>query len=222
MPTATTSRGSDEGTRVGRVAAGRSREVAGQASEEAQDVASAAAERSGEIVRTAKEDARQIAGTVGARLGEVTDQLSTQGRSLVDDARTQLQTQARSGTQRVAGTLRQFGEQAQALAEGRPHHAPQLTDYAWKIADGCYGAADRIHSIADDIEENGVGGVLDDLQRFARRRPGAFLLGALALGFGAGRLVKANNEDSDEEEDGDDELVAGSRRALPARSRVVQ
>jgi hypothetical protein len=220
MATTTTSRVSGEGTRVGRVAAGRSREVAGQTAEEAQNVASAAAERGGELVRSAAEDARQIAGSVGTRLGEVTDQLSSQGRSLVEDTRTQLQTQARSGTERVAGTIRQFGEQAQALAEGRPHHAPQLTDYAWKIADSCYGAADKIHGIGDDIQENGFGGVLEDLQGFARRRPGTFLLGALALGFGVGRLVKANNEMEDEEEE--DERASPSGRAAPARSRATR
>ena len=209
----------DEGARVARTAAGRSREVAGQASDEAQNVAAAAAERGGELVRSAAEDARQIAGSVLSRAGDVTEQLSTQGRSLVEDTRAQLQTQARSGTQRVAGSIRQFGEQAQALAEGRPDQAPQLTEYAWRIADGCYGAADRLHGLADDIEENGFGGVLDDLQTFARRRPGAFLLGAVAVGFGVGRLVKANAEDED---DDTDELPPGGRRSAPSRSRATR
>jgi vacuolar-type H+-ATPase subunit H len=202
MPTATTNRG---------------RQVAGQASDEASNVASVAAERGGEIVRTAKEDAREIAGTVLARASEVTEQVTSQGRSLVEETRSQLQGQARAGTERIAGSLRQYGEQAQALAEGRPQDAPQLTEYAWKAADTCYGVADRVYALADDIEQRGFGGVLEDVQTFARRRPGAFLLGAVAVGFGIGRLVKANSEDEDEADE-----VDVNRRAAPARSRAVR
>lgn len=219
MPTATTSRARDEGTQAARVATGRSRQVAGQAADEAQSVAGAAAEKSGELVRSAKEDARQIAASVWARGGDVTEQLSTQGRSLVEETRAQIQAQARTGTQRTAGTLRQFGEQAQALAEGRPQDAPQLSEYVWKMADGCYGAADRIYGLADEIEERGFSGVLSDVQSFAKRRPGTFLLGAVALGFGVGRLVKANAED---ESDDQDELAETSTRAVPARSRAAR
>lgn len=220
MPTATTSRVSDEGTRVARAASGRGREVAGQASEEAQGVASAAAERGGEIARVAKDDVVQIAGSVRARAGEVTEQLSTHGRSLVEETRTQLQSQARAGTQRLAGTFRQFGEQAQALAEGRPDAAPQLSEYAWRAADGCYGAADKLHGLADEFEERGFGGALEDLQAFARRRPGAFLLGAVALGFGVGRFVKAQGEGEGDEPDDEPEVT--TRRPAQARSRVAR
>ncbi len=217
MPTATTSRVRDEGTRAARVATGRSRQVAGQASEEAQSVASTAAEKSGELVREAKEDARQIAASVWSRGGEVTEQLSTQGRSLVQETRAQIQTQARAGTERTAQALRQFGGQAQALAEGRPEEAPQLAEYAWKIADSCYGAADRIYGLADDIDQRGFGSVLQDVQSFARRRPGAFLLGAVALGFGVGRLAQANAEQDEEEEP-----EQPTRRAAPSRTRTVR
>jgi hypothetical protein len=218
MPTATTSRVSDEGTRVARVASGRTREVARSASEEASNVASVAAERSGDIVRAAKEGARQLAGTVKA--GEVTEQITSQARSLVGETRAQLQGQARAGTDRLAGGLRQFGEQAQALGEGRPEDAPQLTEYAWRLADSCYGAADKLHSLGEEIEQRGFTGVLDDLQTFARRRPGAFLLGAVAVGFGVGRLMKASGDESDEE----DESVEGTTgtRAVPSRSRAVR
>ena len=218
MPTATTSRVRDQGTQAARVATGRSRQVAGQASEEAQSVAASAAEKSGELVRSAKEDARQIAASVWSRGGDVTEQLSTQGRSLVQETRAQIQAQARSGTERTAGALRHFGEQAQALAEGRPEDAPQLSEYVWKVADTCYGTADRIYGLADEIEERGFNGVLQDVQTFARRRPGAFLLGAVALGFGVGRLVKANAEQEDDEE----EELETTPRAASARTRAVR
>ena len=218
MPTATTSRVRDQGAQAARTATGRSRQVAGQAADETQGVAATAAEKGGELVRSAKEDARQLASSVLSRGGEVTEQLSTQGRSLVEETRVQLLAQAQAGTHRTASAIRQFGEQAQALAEGRPEEAQQLAEYAWRVADNCYGAADKLYGLADDIEVRGLGGVLEDVQTFARRRPGTFLLGALAVGFGVGRLVKANAEADDEE----DEVVETSRRAAPARSRSVR
>jgi len=191
MPTGTTSRAQRAGTRVANVTAEESRGVASQATDEARGVASTAAEQGGALVQTAKQDVRSLVETAKERAGGLTGEISAQGRSLVQETRSQLEAQAQSGVQRFATGFRQLGEQAQALAEGRPDEAPQLTEYVTRAADGLYGAADRMFSVADDVETRGISGLLDDLQQFARRRPGAFLLGATVLGFGVGRLVKA-------------------------------
>lgn len=221
MPTATTRRVSDEGTQVAGRAADEGRQVASQAADEARDLTSTAAERGGELVRTAKEDARQLVGTVKERAGEVTEQLSSQGRSLVQETKTQLESQTREGAQRLAGAFRQFGEQAQALGEGRPEDAPTLSDYVFRAADVSYGAADRLSNLADDIETRGVTGVLSDLQGFARRRPGVFLLGAAVLGVGVGRLVKAQSG-QDEDDGYDDGTIDVAPRAIPARTQSTR
>lgn len=233
MPTATTRRISDEGTQVAedatqqgrqvaRRAADEGRQVAGRAAGEAKEITSTATERGGELVRAAKQDARQLAGTVRERAGEVTEQLTTQTRSLAEETKSQLEGQITTGAQRLAGAFRQVGEQAQALGEGRPEDAPTLSEYVFRAADGCYSAADRLSSLGDDIEARGVGGVLGDLQGFARRRPGTFLLGAAVLGIGVGRLVKAQSAEKETEEDDEHaalELPAGTRstRARAAR-----
>lgn len=216
LPAATTRRASDEGTKVARVATNQSRQVAGRAADEAGGVASAAAERGGDLVQVAKQDARQLAGTVRARAGEVTEELTTQGRSLVEETKGQLEGQVRTGAQRAASGFRQLGEQVQALAEGRPEDAPAITDYVWRAADGCYGVADKLHGLGEDIETRGFTGVLGDVQSFARRRPGTFLIGALALGFGVGRLVKAESAEDDAQED---EPIGA---AIPTRTRAVR
>jgi uncharacterized protein YjbJ (UPF0337 family) len=186
MPTQTASR-----ARVKDSAAEQGREVVNQAADEARDVASSAAERGKGLARTAKHEARQLTGTVRERAADVTDEASSQAQSLVDETRWQLEQQARQGTQRVAAAVRDLGGQAQALAEGRPEDAPAMSDTVWRIADACYEASDRLYNLADDVEERGLSGVLEDVQSFARRRPGAFLLGAAVLGFGVGRYVKA-------------------------------
>jgi hypothetical protein len=218
----TTTRARRAGAQVADVTAGESRQVARQAAGEAQQVASSAAERGGALVHDATDEARQLAGSVKARAGQVTGELVDEGRSLAEEARSQLESQASAGADRLAGALRELGEEAQALAEGRPEGAPTLSEYVWRAADGCYGAADRLHSLAGDIETRGFGGVLDDVQGFARRRPGTFLLGAALVGFGVGRWVRAEAADRQDAEAESAPvrpgLPNGRRAALPSRT----
>ncbi len=51
--------------------------------------------------------------------------------------------------------------------------------------------ADGGRQLADYLDRNGPEGVLQEVQDFARRRPGAFLATALAAGFVVGRLGKS-------------------------------
>lgn len=194
--------------------------MASGAAEEAQQVASSAAERGGALIQQATENARQVAETVKTQASDVTSELVGSGRSLVDDARSRLQAEAVAVPERAADSLRSLGEEVQALAEGRPEDAPTVSQYVWRAADGFYGAADRLHAIAEDMQERGVSGVLEDVQTFARRRPGVFLLGAAVLGFGVGRYVKA--EAAQRKEQKELEEQEASQAALPvARRRAI-
>jgi len=40
------------------------------------------------------------------------------------------------------------------------------------------------------VQNRGMEGLVDDLQRFARRRPGVFLFATAVAGFAAGRAVR--------------------------------
>jgi len=215
MPTATTTRARQAGQDVAQETAGQSRQVAGEATDEARQVASEAAERGGAVVEQARSDARDVVQTARARAGEVTEEITAQGRSLLEETTGQLEQQAKVGAQRAATSLQRLGTEAQALAEGRPEDAPVLSEYVWKVADGCYGAADRMHQLANDVESRGFSGVLEDLSDYARRRPGTFLLGAAVLGFGVGRMVKAGaGRRGPEEPDGQRDVIttrAGAR-----------
>jgi hypothetical protein len=53
------------------------------------------------------------------------------------------------------------------------------------------GAADGGRRAAGYLDERGLDGAIEELQRFARRRPGVFLAGAALAGFAAGRIAKA-------------------------------
>jgi hypothetical protein len=67
--------------------------------------------------------------------------------------------------------------------------------YVSDAANAVYDAADRVYGVIDDIQTRGLTAVLDDVQSFARRRPGAFLVGAALAGFGIGRAVRASSSD---------------------------
>lgn len=216
MPTNTLHRA----TRVGS-------DVAEDAADEFRGVASTAATRGGALVESAREETWDLAGSVRDQAGEVSGEVVAQTRNVIEETRSQLETRAADATQRLAFRLRDFGEQAQALTEGRTEDAPNAVDYVGRAADGLYGAADRLSRVSEDIEQRGVSGALEDLECFARRRPGAFLLGAVAVGFGVGRAIKAQKQGRDEQDEQDvPRAQNGARRpgrysSRPAPSRRV-
>ena len=178
-------------SRTTSAAADEGREVASTAADEGREVASAAADEGREVARAAARDARGLAGTAKEQATEVADELVSQGQGLMEETRGQLLEQAQTQASRLAAAMRQYGEQAEALADGRPSQAGPMPDYLRQ-------ASDRLEELAERVEERGPEGLLEDLQGFARRRPGAFLLGAAVAGFGIGRLVRAGGSGGDD------------------------
>jgi len=156
------------------------------AKNEAREAASTAAEKTKEVVASASEQAGELAGAAREQAGQVRAEVAQQGRQVVSQATDKIKEQGEQRTQAVAATVRDWADQTRALAEGRPEDAGRITDYA-------RNAADRAAGVAGTLEERGFDGIVDDVQRFARRRPGVFLLGAAAAGFGIGRLLRASS-----------------------------
>ena len=149
------------------------RRVADAASSAAGDAASAAGGEAKRVVSEAKDQARSV-------VSEAKDQVS----GLVGKARDELRTQTADRSQQAAGGLRTLSDQLQALGEGRPGDAGPLAGY---VTD----ARQQVASFASRLEDRGIEGVVDDVARFARRRPGMFMLAAAGTGFLVGRLVRS-------------------------------
>ena len=139
---------------------------------------------------------------------------------MVDETRSALRSQARQGTERTAGALDNLSAQFRALASGDREGAGELGRYADQ-------ASERLRAVAQRIGSRGFDGLVDDVQSFARRRPGLFLAAAAASGFAAGRLFRgaqaASSSPSPASGDGGwPQAEAGpmrpSRRASPPRS----
>jgi vacuolar-type H+-ATPase subunit H len=133
-------------------------------------------------VDQARQAAGQVASTAVQQAKEVADEARQQASSVVQDLRSRAMDEAEGQTRRAAGVLRQWARDLSDLAENAPGDSPARSVVAQ--------VADRGHRAADYVDKQGVEGIVGDLQRFARRRPGMFLGGALLAGLAMGRLGK--------------------------------
>jgi hypothetical protein len=159
-----------------------------------------------QITDTVKEQRDAIAGTVQAggqrvtaetkqQAGRLVDEAQDQFLELLDRSQSELTERASEQTDKAAAGLRGLSEQLGALVDGRPDDAGDVVGYLRQ-------AADQAERYAGRLDRDGFSGVASDLSRFARRRPGVFLLGAVVAGFAAGRMVKGAKKLK--ESDGDD------------------
>ncbi len=130
----------------------------------------------GDTAGTAKEQAR-VVGT----------EAKSQARQVGHQLRERVGTESEVQAQRLAGNLRQWSDELSDMAdngaEGAPRHLVSNVARAGRSA-------------ADYLDEHGVGGAMDQVQGFARRRPGAFLIGAAVTGFAVGRIAQATKASS--------------------------
>ena len=121
---------------------------------------------------TAKEEGKAIADTA-----------RTETSRLASEARRELRGQSEAQTTRLAGGVRDLGQQLHRLASGEgPAEGP--------VADLVRQAAGRADTFAARLESRGVDGVASDVKQFARSHPGAYLAGAFAIGIVAGRMFR--------------------------------
>jgi cell division septum initiation protein DivIVA len=172
-------------------------EVTGVAGEQGKEVAQHAASEASQLADSAKEQARQVK-----------DEAAAQARGLVGQAKNELRDQSRSQADQAAKAIHRVGDQADALASGRVDEAGAVADYVRQ-------AGERVHAVANRIDQRGVDGLLNDVQNFARRKPGAFLLGCAAAGFVAGRLIRGGTAESGNNDEG---ASNGSGQALQSPS----
>jgi hypothetical protein len=136
------------------------------------------------VASTAADGARDVAEEAGAQAKAVAGEAKQQLDRLIGQSRDEVRQEAEARTTQAAGQLRTLSEQFGALLDGRPEAAGQLAGYASDLQG-------QLSRLAARMEQGGAQGVVDDVTRFARRRPGVFLAGAAGMGFVVGRLVRA-------------------------------
>ena len=179
---------------------GSTRDVAQQ---EAQSVAQDAAHGTKATAETAKQQAGQVAGEATA-----------QARQLLDQARQQLQSQGGEQKSRATDGLRSLADELSGLVQGEGTSNDMVTGLA-------RDAEQRVRSTAEWLETHEPSDVLDEARRFARRRPGMFLLGAAAVGFFGGRLVRGFGDELKEYTDAEQRTGGTPAGGYAARSAGI-
>ncbi|HET9858744.1 MAG TPA: hypothetical protein VFQ19_03095 [Nocardioidaceae bacterium] len=139
--------------------------------EQAKQAAGTAADETRRVADVAKNEAQNVAGEAKA-----------QAHHLLDEARTQVDEQSRTQRDRLVNTLRTFSDDLEQMAS-QGGRSGMATDVARQVA----GKTRDLSSHLDGREPSDL---LDDVRGFARRKPGMFLLGAVAAGVAAGRLTR--------------------------------
>jgi len=153
------------------------RTQAGQAT--TQTAGQGAAQAAGQAAESAGHAAREVVGTAAEQGRQLAGQVGDQTRSVVADVRRSVAGQLHTGHQQMADGLRRIADDLGAMTGERGDTpAGQLVQ---RLSESGRRAADY-------LQERGPEGLLDDVQDFARRRPGTFLLAAAAAGFVVGRL----------------------------------
>jgi hypothetical protein len=134
---------------------------------------------------------------------EMAAEVARQGRDLVRQAQDQLGDQAARGQQRLAATLHSLSDQLSGMADGSPQDG-MATDLARQ-------AAARADDAAHWLSSRQPAQVVDEVQSFARRKPGAFLALAAGAGLIAGRLTRGMRAASS-----DDQEPAAPAASAPA------
>ena len=149
------------------------------------------------IAQTAGNRGSDVADTVGEQASRVASETSRQARNLVREGRDQLADQTRQGQQRAVGGLRKAADQL--------HQMSERSDSQGVVPELARQAADRTRGIADWLDKREPGDLVDEVRRFARRKPGVFLLGATLAGVAVGRLTRGAVAARSGDDDGHDD-----------------
>jgi len=125
--------------------------------------------------------ASDVAATAKEQAGAVKDEVKSQARNIAADVRGKLGTEVRGQHDRLADGLRKFVDELDEMVRDRGDSP--ASGLVTQVSQGG-------RRFADYLADRGPDGVLNEVQDFARRRPGAFLAVAAAAGFVVGRLGK--------------------------------
>jgi hypothetical protein len=147
----------------------------------------------GSTVETAKGEAANIkdraagaaSGVKDAAKSEVSNvagEAKYQARNLVDRTRSQLRGQASNQQSQLASKLNSWASELGSMGAKSEDSGP--------MSNVAQEASRRVGEISHWLDNHEPGDLLDEVKRFARRRPGTFLAIAAAAGVVTGRLTR--------------------------------
>ncbi|WP_142058392.1 hypothetical protein [Pseudarthrobacter sp. B4EP4b] len=141
----------------------------------------------------AKEEASNVAGHAATAAQGVAHTAKDEAANVAAEAKSNAQdllAQAKSGLTSQAGTQQQKAAEGIRTISSQLHSMASAPDQQGVASDLIRQAAQRSESVASWLENKQPGDLLGEVQRFARNRPGTFLLLAAGAGVLAGRLTR--------------------------------
>lgn len=132
---------------------------------------------------TAVDAGKQVASTAKEEAANVAGEAKQQVQGLLSSATSELKSQASTQQSKLATTLRGYTDQLQGLSQGQGLEAGPLNDLVQQVAG-------RGSDVVSFLENKEPADLLDELRRFARRRPALFLVLSGAAGVLAGRITR--------------------------------
>lgn len=142
------------------------------AKEQASDLAGSAADAGAHVAGTAKDEAANVVQEAGR-----------QTRNLLSQAGAELSDQAGKQQQRVADGLRSLSQELSSMSDN--------SEQQGQASHLVRQAAQKTDQVADWLGSRDPASLLDDVKRFARRRPGLFIAIAAGAGIALGRITTA-------------------------------
>jgi hypothetical protein len=137
-------------------------------------------EQAQQAASTAAGEGKHVAGVAAEQASNVAGEARSQAQGLMRQAGQEVETQSRQQKDRLAGGMRTFSDDLEQMASQGSGMAGQLA----------HEVAQRARAFSTHLEQREPRDLLEDVRDFARRKPGTFLLGALAAGVVAGRLAR--------------------------------
>lgn len=167
-----------------------------------------AADEARGVADDAQASGRQVAETAKQQAGDVVDEARTQARELFAQAKDELTGHAADQHRRAAAGLHALADELHGMVQGSPQDGI-ATDLTRQVAG-------HVSALAGWFDGHEPGDALEELRGLARRRPGAFLAGAAALGVIGGRLTRAGIDEAADDSPQSSRSAGSSDAATPA------
>lgn len=142
---------------------------------------SGATEHAKQAAGTAAEETQHVAGVAAGEAQRIAVEAKSQVQQLLGEATSQMEDQSRTQRDRVVSTLHTLTDDLEQMAGGAS---------GGMAAELVRGVADQARTLTNSLEGREPRELLDEVRGYARRKPGTFLLGALAAGIVAGRVTR--------------------------------
>jgi uncharacterized protein YjbJ (UPF0337 family) len=173
-----------------------------QAKERASAAAGQLSSEAAGVTEHARGAASGIKQQAGSEISSVAEDAKHEVRSLASEARDRLGGRVDETTRSLAATLTDAGQELRAMAE-RSERQGGLTDLVRDLGD-------RTEQFGHRLESEGYQSFTNDVTRFARNRPGVFLLAAGTAGFIVGRMLRNTDTQSITQAVKGDQSISGT------------